>query len=108
MKWFDRWFANKCRWAWEQAREPSPDFSNFKISTTASPGIPYNRSNSLNSAGLELTIYGADGGTILEFRQYDVNRDRCNYSLHVISSSDNFEERIAQAITMEMLKRGIN
>lgn len=105
MKWFDRWFANKCRWAWEQASTPAPmDYSKYGVISTAAP---VKNSRGINSAGLELSIYGADGGTVLEFRQYDMQRDRCEYSLHVIPQDSTFEERLGQAITMEMLKRGL-
>ena len=61
----------------------------------------------LDSHGLSLNIYGADGGTVLEFRHYDISKDRSDYALHVISQNENFEERVAQAITMEMLRKGI-
>lgn len=100
MKWFDKWFANKCKQAWE---------NEHKVDTYAvpTPGR-ISKNSSINSPGLELTIYGADGGTVLEFRKYDMSRDRTEYSLHVISSADNFEDRLSQAITMEMLKRGIS
>jgi hypothetical protein len=61
----------------------------------------------LDSNGLNLNIYGADGGTVLEFRHYDASKDRSDYALHVISQSENFEERVANAITMEMMRKGI-
>lgn len=96
--WFTRWFDRKCREAWERAKD-----SDLTPSTYISPV----KSNSLDSSGLRLSIYGADGGTILEFSHYDHKTDRHSNSLHVISQTDNFEERVAQAITMEMLRKGI-
>ena len=99
MKWFDNWFRKKCKEAWE-----SPDV----YQTGASAGLVKVSSRSgLDSNGLNLNIYGADGGTVLEFRHYDHNKDRSDYALHVISQNENFEERVAQAITMEMLRKGI-
>jgi hypothetical protein len=102
MKWFDNWFRKKCKEAWESPDTPT-------IYTTGSMGIVKASSNrsGLDSHGLNLNIYGADGGTVLEFRHYDHNKDRSDYALHVISQNENFEERVAQAITMEMLRKGI-
>lgn len=97
MGWFTRWFDRKCREAWERARnEPQP------------PAVlSGHRRNQIDSNGLRLTIYGADGGTVLEFNHYEIKTDRHNNTLHVIGNNENFEERVAQAITMEMLRKGI-
>ena len=43
----------------------------------------------------------------MEFRHYDHNKDRSDYALHVISQNENFEERVAAAISMEMMRKGI-
>ena len=104
MKWFDNWFRRKCKEAW-MTRDDEPT----TIYSTGSMGIVKStpHRSGLDSNGLNLNIYGADGGTVLEFRHYDHNKDRSDYALHVISQNENFEERVAQAITMEMLRKGI-
>ena len=96
--WFTRWFDRKCRESWERANE-----GNIPSVYIDSP-----KQARLDSNGLNLCIYGADGGTVLEFRHYDHKTDRHSNSLHVISQTDNFEERVAQAITMEMLRKGLS
>ena len=102
MKWFDNWFRKKCKEAWETRDD-------FVYQTGATAGlVKVSHRSGLDSHGLNLNIYGADGGTVLEFRHYDHNKDRSDYSLHVISQNENFEERVAQAITMEMLRKGIS
>lgn len=99
MGWFTRWFDRKCREAWERARnEPMP------------PCLPSgfrDGPSQIDSNGLSLNIYGADGGRVLEFRHYNHKTDRHENSLHVISQNENFEERLAQAITMELMRKGI-
>jgi len=101
MKWFDNWFRRKCKEAWMTRDEP-------EIYTAGSMAVVKSSHRSgLDSNGLSLNIYSADGGTVLEFRHYDHNKDRSDYALHVISQNENFEERVAQAITMEMLRKGI-
>jgi len=99
MKWFDNWFRRKCKEAWITRDEPANP-STYATSAAFPRG-------GLDSYGLSLNIYGADGGTVLEFRHYDISKDRSDYALHVISQNENFEERVAQAITMEMLRKGI-
>lgn len=97
MKWFNNWFKKKCKEAW-YAEHSNAVPSTLRIT-------PHH--NGLDSHGLILSIYGADGGTVLEFRHYDTVKDRSDYALHVISQNENFEERVAQAITMEMMRKGI-
>jgi hypothetical protein len=100
MKWFDNWFRRKCKEAWMTRDEPVNPSTYVTLSAASPRG-------GLDSYGLSLSIYGADGGTVLEFRHYDHVKDRSDYALHVISQNENFEERVAQAITMEMLRKGI-
>jgi len=102
MKWFNNWFRKKCKEAWH-AEQCEPAYP----STGANSPVSISRYGGLDSHGLSLNIYGADGGTVLEFRHYDISKDRSDYALHVISQNENFEERVAQAITMEMLRKGI-
>jgi hypothetical protein len=99
MKWFNRWFANKCKQAWEDSQ------TNCKIVATDGRYGSVKTSKELDSNGLNLVIYSADGGTVLEFRSYDFQKDRHENSLYVISQNENFEERVAHSITMELLKR---
>jgi hypothetical protein len=100
MKWFNNWFRKKCKEAWE-TRDGPANPSTYLTLSAASPR------SGLDSNGLSLSIYGADGGTVMEFRHYDHAKDRSDYSLHVISQNENFEERVAHAITMEMMRKGI-
>jgi hypothetical protein len=105
MKWFDNWFRKKCKEAWHSENYPAEPSSIYV--TTGSMGAVPGRRGGIDANGLSLSIYGADGGTVLEFRHYDPKTDRSDYALHVISQNENFEERVAQAITMEMLRKGI-
>ena len=97
MKWFDKWFAKKCKQAWDEAHSRPVVATN---SIRAYDGI--------NSNGLNLTVYKADGGTIVEFRHYDPVKDRSSNSLHVITDNDDFAERLSQIITMEIMRNGMH
>lgn len=98
MKWFDKWFAKKVKWAWDNAHSQG-------ISVSPTTIRAY---DGLNSNGLNLTVYKADGGTIVEFRHYDSVKDRNMNSLHVITDNDDFAERLSQIITMEIIRNGMN
>jgi hypothetical protein len=101
MGWFSRWFDRKVKEAWERARNEPQAPSSYPMTMVAA------RDPRIDADGLSMNIYGADGGTVLEFRHYNSKTDRHENSLHVISQSENFEERVAQAITMELLRKGI-
>ena len=98
MKWFDKWFAKRVKKAWDEAHS----------APVAVPSNGIRIYDGLNSNGLNLTVYKADGGTIVEFRHYDPVKDRNMNSLHVITEQDEFSERLSQIITMELMKHGIN
>ena len=92
MKWFDRWFSNKCKQAWEN------NSKEVKLSTI-SP-----REEQLNSNGMNFTVYRASGGHIVEYRVFDRKNDRHNSSLHIITDDKNLGEEIGKIITFEHLR----
>ena len=61
-------------------------------------------SETLSSEPLRLSIYRANGGTIVETRQYDRQKDRSQTQLHIVSHDDDLGHSIAKIITMEALR----
>jgi len=53
---------------------------------------------------LNFKVYNAVGGKIVEFRQYDRQRDRNFNQTYIITNDQDFGERIAKIATMENLK----
>jgi len=53
---------------------------------------------------LNFKVYSAVGGKIVEFRRYDRQRDRNDHQTYIITSDQDFGERIARIATMENLK----
>jgi hypothetical protein len=53
---------------------------------------------------LNFKVYSAVGGKIVEFRQYDRQRDRNFNQTYIITNDQDFGERIAKIATMENLK----
>ena len=121
MKWFDNWFANKCRRALEidHNLQEEDDYDGTSPSTYAglSKGlIPIKKRRGLNTisgamsdmdlpeGGLNIQVKSAIGGKIVIFRSYDDRTDRNCYSTYLIPDTERFEESLGKIITMESLK----
>ena len=112
MKWFDKWFFNKCKEAWEDAQYPDesmrPDIPLAKIRgrglniATASPRA---ECEDIQTTSTTFKLYQASGGTVIELRRYNDNSDRWETALHVIPSGEEFGKAIEHIITYEALKR---
>lgn len=61
-------------------------------------------SHQLESTGLELVIYRASGGHIVECRVYDRKTDRHDNKLHIITDDKDLGEELGRIITYENLR----
>ena len=61
-------------------------------------------SESLSSEPLRLSIYRANGGTIVETRVYDRQKDRSQNQLHIVNNDQDLGEALSKIITMEALR----
>lgn len=110
MKWFDKWFAKKCKQAWEEETQPKEaDSGSYNIASAkvrpARLTIGRDHDNTLNSRGTQFTLYNANGGTVVELRDYDPMNDRLHNILYVIPSDKDLGEQLGHIVTMEALKR---
>jgi hypothetical protein len=109
MKWFDHWFARKCKWAWEHnLRDESlvrDDHINI-ITPKSHRGVAIGKDStrSLNGHGMNFTLYRAVGGHILETNRYDERTDRRHNELYMIDEERDFATQVAQAIMIESVK----
>jgi hypothetical protein len=58
----------------------------------------------LSSEPLRLSIYRANGGTIVETRMYDRQKDRSQNQLHIVGNDEDLGRSLAKIITMEALR----
>ena len=111
MKWFDKWFLKKARWAWNVPREEDADEGPNLVMTPnraakAQRGLVSSRdSGELESRGVNFTLYNANGGHVVELRHYDEKSDRIKNSLHIVPHDKDLGESLSQIITYEALKR---
>lgn len=109
MKWFDKWFAKKCKQAWENSQNepmeeaPSPLIASNKVRRGLATGI--SKSDELHSRGVSFTLYKANGGHVVELRDYDPQSDRHHNSLHLVPADKDMGEALNHIITYEALKR---
>lgn len=110
-KWFDKWFAKKCKQAWEDSQyEPEENLTagmnaisgrvakSRRISTVRD-------SEDLSTEPITFKMFKASGGWAIEFRQYDSRNDRMDTSLHVVNNEEDLGNHISKIITLEALKR---
>ena len=87
-----KWFAKQCKQAWEDSRQ------DVEVATITKA------SRSIDSNGMNFTVYRANGGHIVETRQYDRKRDSNDHSLHIITDDKDLGQEIGKIITFERLK----
>jgi hypothetical protein len=53
---------------------------------------------------MNIRLFNATGGIIVEFRRYDRLKDRSENKMYVIPAEQNFSEQFAKIVNMEMLR----
>ena len=61
-------------------------------------------SETLSSEPMRLSIYRANGGTIVETRTYDRQKDRSQNQLHIVGNDEDLGRSLSKIITMETLR----
>lgn len=97
MKWFDKWFKKKCVEAWN-------DRQDSEAIPVNKPGLVRGGGQSIDSHGMNFTVYRASGGHVIETRTYDKHRDRSNHGLHIITDDKDLGDEIGKIITFESLR----
>jgi len=58
----------------------------------------------LSSEPLRMSIYSANGGVVIETRQYDRVKDRSINQLYVVGHGEDIADTVSKVITMESLR----
>jgi len=101
MKWFDRWFARKCRWAWENHRD-IPDIRGALQTPLVSKGIEVEESW---GDGLRMNVRKIIGGYVVSFRIYDRRTDRSDERHYMITDEQDFNTELGKMITLESMRQ---
>lgn len=93
MKWLYKWLHKKI---YEVDRSDVKELS-------ISPDSPGRRVDSEKTMNFNVTR--ANGGWVIEYRQYDRKADRNNSNLHIITDDKDLGEEVGKIITFENLYR---
>ena len=113
MKWFDKWFAKKVHWAWNIPQETETDSdegivrnsTRTRHNSIKASKLATSIDAELESRGVSFNLYSANGGHVVELRNYDEKSDRHKNSLHIIPHDKDLGEALNHIITYEALKR---
>lgn len=106
MKWFDRWFTNKCKQSLGIETEHDTEDAYVPISGAKQRRLAVRPrdSDELPEGGLNIRVKSAHGGKIIIFQTYDDRNDRHLYTTYLIHDNENFEQSLGKIITMESMK----
>lgn len=97
MNWFYRWFAKKCKMI------SNNNALGFNLEKEGSQPVPVYNSR-IESYGMNFTIYRANGGYVVEYRQHDRQKDSIYNKLHIITDEMSIGEELEKIITFESLR----
>lgn len=97
MNWFDKWFLNKVKWAWEYDDCAKPLGAGSMKATAISADH-----HGLND-GLGIHLKRVIGGKIVTFHRYDRTRDENHSRTYIITDEQDFERELGKIITLESL-----
>lgn len=92
-----KWLKNKLReWVFDTGEDGY---------ATVKPARATISSRTLETRGMNFTVYHASGGHVLEYNQYDEKTDRHYNRLHIIPTDQDLGQGISHIITLEMLRK---
>lgn len=103
MKWFDKWLYKKVRDMWDHSYKY--DSKHEVISSGKLAPISEDLSLNMDNS-LRFNVLPAQGGTIIEIRNYDRRDERNHTSTYVIPDNEDLSTSIAHIVSMELLKKG--
>ena len=109
MKFLKRWFARKCREAWEDSQqEPisGADVAHNKVRRSGIGLVSVSDNPGDSAPTVNFSVSFAQGGKIITTNFYDNRTDRHSRTVHVITDEDDFAERVKEIVFKECLTRG--
>lgn len=93
--WLTRWFDRKIKEAWNRVHNEE---------VPGSRPIAMHESHGIDSEGMNIRVFNATGGTVVEFRRYDRIKDRQDNKMYVVPAGEEFSEKFAKIVSMEMMR----
>ena len=94
---FYAWLYRKCVNAADHLGPSGPYTSDRPVAIKEIDNCP-------SSDGMNIKVWTATGGHIVEFRRYDHKIDRHDNRMYIISADQNFSESLTKIISLEMYR----
>lgn len=110
MKWFFTWLNAKIKQTDEDLLYSEKEHSDQsgrrpKASLATHKSLSISRDSELSSRSTTFNLYNANGGYVIELRNYDNSRDTWQHSLHIVPNGEDLGKSIEHIITLEALKK---
>jgi hypothetical protein len=105
MKWFDRWFARKCRWAWENKDVIEQDITEEQTKRRIGMQLVAAEDSPGWHDGLRINVKKVIGGFVISFRSYDKIKDKSDERHYIITDEQDFNVELGKMITMESMRQ---
>jgi hypothetical protein len=102
MKWFDRWFARKSKWVWDNRDELADELVSTSVPSRKLSVVD---ADSSWGDGLRMNVKKIIGGYVVSFRAYDRIRDRSDERHYIITDEQDFNQELGKMITMESMRQ---
>lgn len=99
MRWFDHWFARKCKWAWEHHKSAK------EVGRLSERLIAVDHDEPSWGDGLNINVHKIIGGYVVSFRAYDRAKDRSDSRHYIITDEQDFERELGKMITLESMRQ---
>ena len=104
--WFQRWFLKHSQQAWKNHETQSQAELNWSRRGPPTPvGVSLGNRVLNDRNSIDMNLFCADGGWIVQFTDYDHTKDRTMVNHYVIHDTEDFGTKLAQIITTQCLKK---
>ena len=107
LPWFQRWFLKHVQQAWKNHEKQHQHEINLARRGPVGPigGVSLGNRVLNDRNSIDMSLFTADGGWIVQFTDYDHVNDRTKVFHYVIPDTEDFGPKLAEIITLQCLKK---
>ena len=105
MRWIDRWFFRKWRWAYDNRDSIEQDITEDRAKKLRGLQVQEVEASPSWQDGLRMNVKKVIGGFVVSFRTYDRVKDRSDERHYIITDEQDFNAELGKMITMESMRQ---
>ena len=105
MRWIDRWFFRKWRWAYDNRDSIEQDITEDRAEKLRGVQVQVVEESPSWQDGLRMNVKKVIGGFVVSFRTYDRVKDRSDERHYIITDEQDFNAELGKMITMESMRQ---